>query len=208
MRSNVVFIYTETNGLHQVKTPITGYNVHLYSNLVVLNYNIGFYSESKKKIIIKPENKNRIIVKPFGFIISKQSSKIHGITQEYAMENGTPIRQVLGKFLEDIKDIKIIISHNMDFNLKTLQAEIFRQRFYFNITNYKLFDLMELGDLENKLESENFDSKFISLKDLSIKYLDKDYTVEKKRDYNLELYKKIFTSVFMNHLENNNLITN
>ena len=52
MRSNIALIYTETNGLHKVNTPITGYNVHLYSNLVVLNYNIGFYSESKKKKLL------------------------------------------------------------------------------------------------------------------------------------------------------------
>ena len=48
MRSNIVFIYAETNGLHKTNQAITGYNVHLYSNLVVLNYNIGYYSESKK----------------------------------------------------------------------------------------------------------------------------------------------------------------
>ena len=208
MRSNIVFIYTETNGLHKVNAPITGYNVHLYSNLVVLNYNIGFYSESKKKIIVKPENKYRIIIKPFGFIISKESTKIHGITQEHALENGTPIRDVLIKFLEDIKDINIIISHNMDFNLKTLQAELFRQRLYFNVTNYKLFDLMELGDIENQLESDDIKTKYISLKDLSLKYLEKDYTAEKKRDYNLELYRKIFTNIFIKHLDTNNIIEN
>ena len=40
MRSNIVFIYAETNGLHKTNQAITGYNVYLYSNLVVLNYNI------------------------------------------------------------------------------------------------------------------------------------------------------------------------
>ena len=186
MRSNIVFIYAETNGLHKSYQAITGYNVNLYSNLVVLNYNIGYYSESKKKIIIKPENKHRIIIKPFGFIISEESTKIHGITQEYAMEHGEDIEKVLTKFLEDIKEINIIISHNLNFNLKTIQAEVFRKRMRFYSNDYKLFDLMELGNIDpkktfeqNNLNETQNDIKYISLKDLSLKYLEKDYTEEK-----------------------------
>ena len=111
--------------------------------------------------------------------------------------------------------MNIIISHNLDFNLKTIQAEVFRKRLRFYSSDYKLFDLMELGNIdptknfeENKIYEKHNDIKFISLKDLSLKYLDKDYTKEKSKDYNLEIYRKIFTNLYLKFREENNLDTN
>ncbi len=66
------------------------------------------------------------IIFPQGFIIPKESSDIHNITQEIAQEKGVDLKQVLEQFSQDISRAKFIVAHNIDFDEKIVGAELFR----------------------------------------------------------------------------------
>ena len=55
------------------------------------------------------------IIKPIGFTISKESEKIHNISQERALTEGVLLDDILDKFQTDLKmvNLKCIIAHNI-----------------------------------------------------------------------------------------------
>ena len=72
--------------------------------------------------------------------ISEESINIHGITMEIANNEGTEIEQVLETFIKDISDVSVIVSHNINFHLKTIIAELVRYNKPFNFSNYIIID--------------------------------------------------------------------
>jgi len=66
------------------------------------------------------------IIKPDGWVIPEEVSKIHGITQKMAEETGVPIKDALRAFIEAVRKVNTIIAHNISFDDKVVGAEIFR----------------------------------------------------------------------------------
>ena len=122
----ICVLYTETNGLHTVTEKLSKKNLYGFARLVVLNYEIFYYNKS----IVNDEwvsiKKVRSIIKPRCMHISDESIKIHEITNEYAMENGIEIESVLNDFKNDLKDVSVIVSHNVAFHLNTILGEYVR----------------------------------------------------------------------------------
>jgi DNA polymerase III epsilon subunit-like protein len=67
---------------------------------------------------------NIFLIKPDNFKIL--NTFVHGITQDAAEQNGVDIKLVLQFFLQDLKDVKLIVCHNVDFDISILKNEIFR----------------------------------------------------------------------------------
>ena len=85
-----LFFDTETTGLpRNYKAPVTDLNN--WPRLVQLAW--LFYDESGNKIA-----GNDIIIKPEGFTIPVESSRIHGISTERAMREGVSLTEVLQEF--------------------------------------------------------------------------------------------------------------
>jgi DNA polymerase III epsilon subunit-like protein len=158
--NRICFLYTDTNGLHELNENVSKKNLFGFARLVSLNYNIGyvelgkFISELQKNIIIKPKCMH----------ISNESIEIHGITNIKANELGQDIEDTLNLFLEDIKNINIIVSHNIIFHLRTIQAELIRYNIQFNFKKYIIIDTInffhnysfpKLKDLYTKLTNKN-----------------------------------------------------
>ena len=100
----------------------------------------------KEKSIIKTiwkkrGKKEKYIIKPRCLNIPQEIVQFHGISQEVANKKGTDIEDVLNKFISDIKDVSVIISHSLDFHLKTVQAELVRYNKAINFNKYLLIDL-------------------------------------------------------------------
>ena len=55
------------------------------------------------------------VVKPLGWVIPEESTKIHGITHHSALENGEPLSNVMDRFWFDIQDATVI-AHNLQFD--------------------------------------------------------------------------------------------
>jgi len=132
----ICVIYTETNGLHSTNEDVTKKTLPFFARLVVLNYEIG-YRENNKFVSTK---KVRSIIKPRCMNISDESIKIHGITMEQANLEGNEIETVLDTFSKDLSDVSIIISHNVEFHLKTIMGEFVRYNKPFTFTNFIVID--------------------------------------------------------------------
>lgn len=68
------------------------------------------------------------IIKPEGFTIPFNASKIHGITTEFALQNGEPLIGVLEKFNQSLSKAEYIIGHNLDFDKTVLGVEYLRSQ--------------------------------------------------------------------------------
>lgn len=66
------------------------------------------------------------IVKPQGFYIPLDAARVHGITTDYAMRHGSPLRQVIHSFLNDAEDAMYLVGHNVTFDQKVVGAELYR----------------------------------------------------------------------------------
>ena len=121
-----LFFDTETTGLPKNwKAPLS--DVANWPRLVQIAWLV--YNESGDKL----DSKNYII-KPEGFLIPTESSKIHGITTEQALAEGDDLTYVLALFSDYINKASKLVAHNMKFDEKIVGAEFIRK----NIKN-KLF---------------------------------------------------------------------
>jgi len=68
------------------------------------------------------------VVQPDGFLIPEDATKIHGITTEYALAHGRPLRQVVQEITADVQlwNPWLTIAHNIAFDLPVLLCEISR----------------------------------------------------------------------------------
>jgi DNA polymerase III epsilon subunit-like protein len=159
MDKRICFIYTETNGLHQTEDIVSKKNLYCFARMVCLNYEIGYIKNNE----FIQENKVRHIVKPRCMLITDETIKFHGITQQIATETGIDIEIILKQFKEDIKKVDIIVSHNIDFHLRTILAETVKYNFLIEFKNYIIIDTInfyhnygyiKLKELANKLKVE------------------------------------------------------
>ncbi len=72
--------------------------------------------------------KKDYIIKPQGFTIPKFSTAVHHISNERAEKEGFDLKQVLKEFISDLKKAKVLVAHNMEFDLKVLKSELIRNK--------------------------------------------------------------------------------
>ncbi|MEM7296681.1 MAG: DNA polymerase III subunit alpha [Bacteroidota bacterium] len=91
---------------------------------------------------------HNFIVKPEGFTIPFNAQKIHGISTKRALDEGHDLSEVLSIFSEDLKKVKAVIGHNVEFDLNIVGAEYLRKE----LTN----DLGELDSIDTKDASTDY----------------------------------------------------
>lgn len=111
---------TETTGLPQSKY-ISPDTLHLWPHIVQFSYII--YDSLLNDIV---ESKNYIIKLPDNFIISEESSKIHGITNEISSKLGVEINGVINEFFYFLRTVDMLIGHNIDFDINMIKIELLR----------------------------------------------------------------------------------
>ena len=136
MSKRLCFVYTETNGLHHYNGDVSKKKLYCYARLVSLNYEIGVFKNNEFVL----EKKQRQIVKPRCMVIPQETVEYHGITQDFANTNGIDPEQVITTFKADIKNVDIIISHNVDFHFKTILAEALKYNISIDFNNYVVID--------------------------------------------------------------------
>lgn len=106
---------TETTGLPKSRQPSTsGPNnwPHIVSiSWVILNADTNQIEKQKSYLI-----------KPLGWDIPEESTKIHGITQEKATKEGTDLASVMGEFLAEGYDM--LVAHNLEFDYNVLHNAV------------------------------------------------------------------------------------
>jgi hypothetical protein len=160
MSNKVCIIYTSTNGLHQTYDNVSKKNMYGIARLIALSYSIGYYDKDNKYIEEKRVNK---ILTPKSITFCQEALKFHKISREEADKKGECSNLIIKNLKEELKKekVKIIISHNLEFHLKTIQAECFRTCTIIDFSKYILIDTIsfqhsysypKLVDLEKKLK--------------------------------------------------------
>lgn len=113
-----LFFDTETTGLpRNWKAPITALNN--WPRLVQLAYLL--FDETGNQI-----SEGDFIIKPEGFTIPADASRVHGISTDRAQREGQPIIAVLDHFDSLIGQATYLVAHNMSFDEKIVGAEFLR----------------------------------------------------------------------------------
>lgn len=135
-----LFFDTETTGLPKSwKAPVS--DLDNWPRLVQIAW--SHYDSSGNKI-----SENNYIIKPQGFIIPSYSSIIHRISTERALQEGVDLKIVLKKFAKEIKNVKFLVAHNIDFDAKIMGAEFLRNNMPDNMS--------EVSKICTMKESTNF----------------------------------------------------
>lgn len=74
----------------------------------------------------EPEISSEFIIKPSGFTISPDSTLVHGITNEKAQASGISIDHALRCLNHYIRDVNLIVAHNIDFDFPVINCEFLR----------------------------------------------------------------------------------
>ncbi len=120
-----LFFDTETTGLpRDYKAPIS--ELDNWPRLVQIAW--LQYNHSGEKLLSR-----NYVIKPQGFIIPEQSSRIHGITNEMAVNEGYDLKKVLREFSEILNKSKILVAHNISFDEKVVGAELLRNNIQSNL---------------------------------------------------------------------------
>ena len=115
-----LFFDTETTGLpRNWRAPIT--DLSNWPRLVQIAY--LFYDRNGNLI-----DKGDYIIRPEGFTIPIEASRIHGITTDRALIDGALLKEVLDRFQSIINQAEYLIAHNMSFDEKIVGAEFLRNR--------------------------------------------------------------------------------
>jgi DNA polymerase III epsilon subunit-like protein len=102
---------TETTGLPKSRKYATD-GPNNWPHIVSISWVIF---ETETDTIEKQENH---LIKPNGWVIPAESTGIHGITHDFAVENGVNLADVIKKFRNE--KCNAIVAHNIDFDMNVL----------------------------------------------------------------------------------------
>jgi DNA polymerase III subunit epsilon len=117
----ILFFDTETTGLPKnYNAPIS--NSQNWPRLVQLAF-IEYFEDGSLF------SKHNYIIKPEGFLIPRDATLIHRISNEKAQAEGHDLREVLSIFDKAVKESVLIVAHNFDFDKCIIGAELYRKSF-------------------------------------------------------------------------------
>lgn len=112
-----LFLYTETTGQPKDLN---------FSPMAVDNWprlvGVAYILCDGREIVEKKYS----IIKPNGFIIPQESTRIHGITTSEALIKGGALSEILDNIRSMIDECDYIVGHNVIFDINVLNAEFYR----------------------------------------------------------------------------------
>lgn len=145
-KTKVLFLDTETTGL-----PPKNSNWRTDWNLFPYLVSIAWEMDGAEKYRL---------INPDGYVISEEVSKIHGITQEMAVEHGVPFVDVLTDLITDLRNSIAVVGHNLYFDSSILKANCIR---YLGVDYYNRY-LDELLDVSRRVDTMKKTIKFVGAK--------------------------------------------
>ena len=113
-----LFFDTETTGIpNDYKAPCT--NTDNWPRLIQLGW---LLTDAAGRILSEGNH----IVRPDGLEIPKAASDVHGVTTEFALENGKPLLDAIFAFGADLNQADCMVGHNLDYDLHIVGAEYVR----------------------------------------------------------------------------------
>ena len=179
-KQNICFMFfdTETTGLPK-NYDVPSSDVDNWPRMVQFSW---ILTDFNGNIITEEDN----IIKPQGFTIPTYASRIHNITNEKAMEKGAELELCLKNFIscyqnfEKYSNCKIIfVGHNIEFDLKIIEAELYRLQRKRDITKIRNKEtICTMKSTINYCAIEDWDTdgyKYPSLQELHYKLLQRRF---------------------------------
>jgi len=108
MSDRIIFFDTETTGLPKNRNSNGLESKDNWPDIVSICWAV--YEGPVKQFI------KYALIKPDGWDIPADSIKIHGITYDYAIENGRDLEEVLSEFSKDLATCDVVVAHNIEFD--------------------------------------------------------------------------------------------
>ena len=116
--AHYLFFDTETTGVPKnYKAPIS--DLENWPRLVQLAWIVCDVNGNE----ISSKN---LLVKPSGFVIPDESTRVHRITTNDALNKGMELSAAIELFIKDVKRVKYLVGHNVLFDINILGAELLR----------------------------------------------------------------------------------
>ena len=142
--AHYLFIDTETTGLPKDRNAAffesENWPYIVQISIIVLDSNMNKIGENN--FILSPEN----------YTIPQESTKIHGITNEYAKKYGAKRKVVLEYMRVLLQTVNYVVGHNVAFDISILKAELYREwdrewgsDIWLASPKYKMVDTMQMG---------------------------------------------------------------
>ncbi len=122
--AHFLFFDIETTGLLKAKrTEIDYRKPEQFPEIVQISWQL--YSYNKKFTRLDTKN---YIIKPDGYTIPEESSRIHGITNEIALEKGVDKKEVLEDFVTSlmVNPKTYLVCHNVEFDVTILFYHLYK----------------------------------------------------------------------------------
>jgi DNA polymerase III epsilon subunit-like protein len=192
----VLVFDTETTGLPKSKI-INPDTLNLWPHIVQFSYVI--YDTVLNDIV---ETSDSIVKLEDGITITEDSTKIHGITDEISKKNGIDIDLILEDFFYHLRNIDLLVGHNVLFDINMIKVELLRIIYenHLNITDDEIktikYNLHFLTNYKNIFCTLQGSIELCNIK--AINKFGKEYIKFPKL---LELHQKLFEST-PNNLHN------
>lgn len=172
---NILFFDTETTGL-----PLRNANwetdFEIFPHIVSISW--SFMGEMKDRIIY-----------PDSYEISLESTAIHGITTQQAINEGLPFEEVIADFINDCRSADKLVGFNVYFDTSTIKANILRsigedwkKGVNSALDKSKRIDLMRKTMKFVGMRKPNGSFKFPSLSDLYEKLFNEGFNAHSSKD--------------------------
>jgi len=192
----VLIFDTETTGLPKTKYINTD-TLKLWPYIVQFSYII--FDTTKNDILETCDN----VVKVYnGVNIPEESIVFHGITNKMSQEKGVDIFKILNEFCCHLKNVDMLVGHNISFDINMVKVELHRI-IYENSSNISENEINSIKS--NLILLTNFNNVYCTLQK-SINLCDIIKTNKFGKTYKkfpklVELHQKLFTTT-PNNLHN------
>lgn len=130
-----LFFDTETTGIpRNCKAPVS--DLHNWPRVIQLAFLLADSTG-------KPLDSHQCLIRPDGFTIPPDATRIHGITTEDALARGIPLADALQRFLTALANASLLIAHNIAYDENVLGAEFLRARLPNPLPKTKRFCTMD-----------------------------------------------------------------
>jgi len=182
----ILFFDTETSGVPKnYKRNFT--DVENWPRLVQLGY---IKTDNNLNILDSKE----YLVKPSGFVIPAEVSRVHGIIHDEALENGLDLEYVLDVFSKELFGCSLLVGHNINYDLNVVGAEFIRCGMYNPLIDIPFFCTMKAGINETKIPGK-YGYKWPKLDELYYHYfqkpIEKQHTALADVEATLEVYRML-----------------
>lgn len=112
-------IDTETTGLHDFSKPADAEGQPRLASLVIITLDDRLWREDEWNWFVKPN----------GWAMPAEATSVNGLTNEFLMEVGRPVKDLLDVYAGIVDSGYVVAGHNVSYDLKVMRGELRRAGF-------------------------------------------------------------------------------